>query len=74
MAEKLPLPAFPLLYITLLLCLLRFLRDELVVYGGQVVSLVSVHGRGSVFDTCGLLHFSLVQVGFTGHYTRNTSA
>ena len=36
--------------------------------GGQIVSLVSVHGRGSLFDTYSLLHFSLVPVGYTGQY------
>ena len=55
-------------------CLLRFLRDDLVVYGGQEVSLVSVPGRGSLFDTYDLLHCSLVQVGFTGQYSRDTNA
>ena len=54
-------------------CLLRFRRDDLVVCGGQVVSLVFVHGRGSPFDTYSLLNFSLVQVGFTRQYTRDTS-
>ena len=40
----------------------------LVVVGRQMVSLVSVHGRSSLFDICSLLHFSLVPVGFTGQY------
>ena len=34
--------------------------------GRQMVSLISVHGRGSLSDVYGLLHFSLVPVGFTG--------
>ena len=29
---------------------------------------LSVYGRGSLSDAYGLLHFSLVPVGFTGHY------
>ena len=33
-----------------------------------MVSLISVHGRGSLSDVYGLLHFSLVPVGFTGQY------
>ena len=33
-----------------------------------MVSLISVHGRGSLSDVYGLLHFSLVSVGFTGQY------
>ena len=42
----------------------------MVVDGRQMVSLVSVHGRGSLFDIYiySLLHFSLVPVGFTGQY------
>ena len=40
----------------------------MAVDGRQVVSLVSVHGRGSMFDVYGLLHFPLVPVGFTGQY------
>ena len=39
-----------------------------LVNGRQVVSLISVHGRGSLSDVYGLLHFSLVPVGFTGQY------
>ena len=35
-----------------------FWRDGLVVDGRQVTSLVSVHGRGSLFDTNGLLRLS----------------
>ena len=31
-------------------CCLRFRQDNLVVDGRQMVSLVSVHGRGSLFD------------------------
>ena len=61
------------------MCRLRFWRDNLVVDGRQMVSLVSVHGRGSMFDIYiyiyiyiyniySLLHFSLVPVGFTGQY------
>ena len=49
-------------------CCLRFRRDNLVVDGRQMVSLVSVHGRGTLFGVHGLLHFSLVTVGFTGQY------
>ena len=49
-------------------CCLRFRRDNLVVDGRQMVSLISVHGRGSLSDVYGLLHFSLVPVGFTGQY------
>ena len=33
-----------------------------------MVSLVSVYGRGSLFDVYSLLHFSLVPVGFTGQH------
>ena len=33
-----------------------------------MVSLISVHGRGSLSDVYGLLHLSLVPVGFTGQY------
>ena len=33
-----------------------------------MVSLVTVHGRGSLFDIYSLLHFSLVPVGFTDQY------
>ena len=40
----------------------------MVVYSRQMVSLVSVHARGSLFDVYGLLHFSLVPVGFMGQY------
>ena len=40
------------------MCCLRFRRDNLI----------SVHGRGSLSDVYGLLHFSLVPVGFTGQY------
>ena len=53
---------------------LRFCQDILVVYGRQMVSLVSVHGRGSLFDIYiyiyiySLLHSSLVTVRFTGQY------
>ena len=47
-------------------CCLRFRRDNLVVDGRQMVSLVSVHGRGSLFDVYSLFHFSLAPVGFTG--------
>ena len=52
------------------MCWLRFRRDNLVVDGRQMVSLVSVHGRGSLFDIYiySLLHFSLVRVRFTGQY------
>ena len=32
------------------MCCLRFRRDNLVVDGRQMVSLVSVHGRGSLFE------------------------
>ena len=49
-------------------CCLRFRRDNLIVDGRQMVSLVSVHGRGSLFYEYGLLHFSFVPVGFTGQY------
>ena len=49
-------------------CCLRFRRDNLVVDGRQMVSLISVHGRGSLSDVYGLLHFSLVPVGYTGQY------
>ena len=49
-------------------CCLRFWRDDLIVDGRQMVSLISVHGRGSLSDVYGLLHFSLVPVGFTGQY------
>jgi len=49
-------------------CCLRFRRDNLIVDGRQVVSLISVHGRGSLSDVYGLLHFSLVPVGFTSQY------
>ena len=49
-------------------CCLRFRRDDLIVDGRQMVSLISVHGRGSLSDVYGLLHFSLVPVGFTGQY------
>ena len=45
-------------------CCLRFRRDNLIVDGRQMVSLISVHGRGSLSDVYGLLHFSLVSVGF----------
>ena len=37
----------------------------MIVDGRQMVFLNSVHGRGSLFDLYGLLHFSLVPVGFT---------
>ena len=46
----------------------RFRRDNLIVDGRQMVSLISVHGRGSLSDVYGLLHFSLVPGGFTGEY------
>ena len=36
--------------------------DNLVVDGGHVVSKRSVHGRGSLFNMYGLLHFTLVSV------------
>ena len=36
--------------------------------GRQMVSLISVHGRGSLSEEYGLLHFSLVPVGFKGQY------
>ena len=49
-------------------CCLRLRRDDLIVDGRQMVSLISVHGRGSLSDVYGLLHFSLVPVGFTGQY------
>ena len=49
-------------------CCLRFRQDNLVVDGRQMVSLVSVHGRGSLFDIYNLIHFPLVPVGFTGQY------
>ena len=49
-------------------CCHRFRRDNLVVDGRQMVSLIFVHGRGSLSDVYGLLHFSLVPVGFTGQY------
>ena len=50
-------------------CWFTFWRDNLVVNGRQMVSLVSVHGRGSLFDICRLLHFSLVPaVGLTGQF------
>ena len=49
-------------------CCLRFRRGNLVVDGRQMVFLVSVHGRGSLFDMYCLVHFSLVPVGFTGQY------
>ena len=49
-------------------CCLRFRRDNLIVDGRQMVFLISVHGRGSLSDVYGLLHFSLVPVGFTGQY------
>ena len=45
-----------------------FRRDNLIVDGRQIVSVASVHGRGSLSDVYGLLHFSLVPVGFTGQY------
>ena len=35
-------------------CCLRFWRDNLIVDGRQMVSLISVHGRGSLFDEYGL--------------------
>ena len=41
---------------------------NLIVDGRQVVSLISVHGRGSLSDAYGLIHSSLVQVGFTVQY------
>ena len=49
-------------------CVTYIGSDNLVVNGRQMVSLVSVHGRGSLFDRYSLLHFSLVPVGFTGQY------
>ena len=49
-------------------CCLRFQWDNLVIDGRQMVSLVSVHGRDSLFDIYSLLHVSLVPVGFTGQY------
>ena len=33
-----------------------------------MVSLISVHDRGSLSDVYGLLHFSLMPVGFTSQY------
>ena len=51
-----------------IMCCLRFWPDNLVVDDRQMVSLVTVHGRGSLFDVNSLLHFSLVPVGFTGQY------
>ena len=50
------------------ICYLRFRQVNLVVVGRQMVSLVSVHRRGSLFDVYGLLHFSLVPVGFMGQH------
>ena len=41
------------------MCCLRFRQDNLIVDGRQMVSLFSVHGRGSLSDVYGLLHFSL---------------
>ena len=49
-------------------CCLRFRRDDLIVDGRQMVSLISVHGRGSLSDVYGLINLSLVPVGFTGQY------
>ena len=52
-------------------CCIRFRRVNLIVDGRQMVSLVSVHGRGSLFDVYilySLLHFSLVPVEFMGQY------
>ena len=40
----------------------------MIVDGRQMVSLISIHGKGSLSDVYGLLHFSLVPVGFTGQY------
>ena len=40
----------------------------MIVDGRQVAFLISVHGRGSLSDVYGLLHLSLVSVGFTGQY------
>ena len=40
-------------------CCLRFRRDNLVVDGRQMVSLISVHGRGSLSDVYGLLHHNI---------------
>ena len=54
-------------------CCLRFWRDDLIVDDRQMVSLISVHGRGSLSDVYGLLHFSLVPVGFTGQYFKCSS-
>ena len=47
---------------------IRQRRDNLIVDGRQVVSLISVHGRSSLSDVYGLIHFSLVPVGFMGPY------
>ena len=40
-------------------CWLTFQQDNLVVDGRQMVSLVSVHGRVSLFDIYSLLHFEI---------------
>ena len=40
----------------------------MVVYGGQVVTLVSFNGRSSLFDIYDLLRFRLVPVGFSDQY------
>ena len=48
-------------------CCLRFRRDDLIVDGRQMVSLIYIHGRGSLSDVYSVLHFSLVPVGFTEH-------
>ena len=45
-------------------CRLRFWRDNLVVDGRQMVTLVSVHGMGSLFDVYSLVHVLLVPVRF----------
>ena len=51
-------------------CCLRFRPDNLVVDGKQMVSVISVHGRGSLFDVYSLLHFSLLPVGFPDQVIR----
>ena len=40
----------------------------MIIDGRQVASLISVHDRGSLSDVYGLIHLSLVPVGFTGQY------
>ena len=44
----------------------RFWWVNLVIDGGQVAYMASVRGRGSLFDVKGLLHYSLMQVMFSG--------